>query len=339
MKKYSRKNLKVIQTIVQNETGAALVAERRLTRYKIRRMALLTVSLLCFAILCAFAYQKFSSLSGDEAMFAAVYQGEGRFELIVVNESDRELRLQDKVKLMQWSTGREVEGEPDKIRMKVVTIAPHSQGIVSIDLSEGYDISALEEKLPDGDGYYFVLTNNDFVFGQDWMCFFTFETELTDDVESRMAETAEQRKERQNEDRQQYSTGALIYQDWIWPTVSRNVSGIYGKQKNGKYSDHINIAGTDGDDIYAVADGVVIETAFENDCGNFIVVDLGGGVAVRYGHLKEIEVSVGDEIRQGQVIAAMGKTGTATGPNLLFAVTVDGEKINPLQEEDLSVQQ
>ena len=76
-----------------------------------------------------------------------------------------------------------------------------------------------------------------------------------------------------------------------------------------------------------------METAFENVCGNFIVVDLGDGITVKYGHLKEIKVAVGDEIKQGQVLAAMGQTGMASGPNLFFAVTVDGENVNPLAEE------
>lgn len=338
MRKYNRKHLKAIQAIVQDRTGAALTADRKPAGYQIRRAALVACGLLCFVTLCAFGYMKFSSLNGDDAMFAAVYQGEGRFEVIVVNASDRELRLQDKVKLMQWSTGREVEGDPEKIRMEAAAIPPHSQGIVSIDLSEGYDIGALEQKLPEGDDYYFVLTNNDFAFGQDWMCFFDFEAERTEDVESRMAEAAKQRTERQEEekqeaDRRQSVTGSLTCPDWVWPTVSREISGSYGEQNNGTCSDHICIAGTDGDEIYAVADGVVTEAAFESVCGNFIVVDLGDGVAVRYGHLEEMKVSAGDAVRQGQVIATMGKTGMATGPVLLFAVTVNGEEINPLAAE------
>lgn len=342
MRKYNGKHLKAIQAIVQDRTGASLTVDRKPGGYQIRRAALLACGLLCFVTLCAFGYMKFSSLSGDDAMFAAVYQGEGRFEVIVVNASDRELRLQDKVKLMQWSTGREVEGEPEKIRMETAAIPPYSKGIVSIDLSEGYDISALEQKLPEGDSYYFVLTNNDFAFGQDWMCFFDFEAERTEDVESRLAEAAKQRTERQKAERErkrqeadsrQSVTDSLTCPDWIWPTVSRDISGSYGKQNNGTCSDHINIAGTDGDEIYAVADGVVTEAAFESVCGNFIVVDLGDGVAVRYGHLKDVKVSAGDAVRQGQVIATMGKTGMAMDSNLLFAVTVNGEAINPLAAE------
>ena len=74
------------------------------------------------------------------------------------------------------------------------------------------------------------------------------------------------------------------------------------------------------------------ETAFESAGGNVIVADF-GGITVKYGHLSEIRVSVGEEIKQGQVIATLGRSGMATGYNLLFAVTVDGENVDPLAAE------
>lgn len=334
MEKYNRENLQNIETIVQKKTGVSIAAGRSGRGAKGRQMLFLVCGLLCFMTLCAFAYAKFSDLNGDEAGFAAVYQGDGRFEIVVINDSDRELKLQNKVRIMQWTTGAEVEGDNEKIKMEISTIAPHSQGIVVIDISEGYDIGAMEEELTEGDSYYFVLTNHNFAFGQDWMCFFDFEIERTEDVARRMFVAMKEREARKelSEDRQ-YETGSLIYQDWLWPTVSRNVSGVYGRQENGTDSDHICIAGTMGDEVYAVADGVVMKTAFESTCGNVIVVDLGNGITIQYGHLQEIQVSEGEEIKQGQVIATLGRSGMATGANLSFAVTVDGEKINPLTAE------
>ena len=107
--------------------------------------------------------------------------------------------------------GREegiVEGDSRKIRMSGQTIEPRSQGVVSIDISEGYDVKAVEENLPEGDWYYFVLTNNNFAFGQDWMCSFDFEIEQTEDVMDRsadfMEQVAEEREQRTEEN--QYDT-------------------------------------------------------------------------------------------------------------------------------------
>ena len=82
MKKYSRKNLKAIQSIVQEKTGAVIVPNRKPAAYRIRKMALLAGSLSVFVILCAFAYAKFSDLNGDVAGFAPAYQGDGRFEIV-----------------------------------------------------------------------------------------------------------------------------------------------------------------------------------------------------------------------------------------------------------------
>lgn len=107
-----------------------------------------TMCLLCIVILCAFAYAKFSDLNGDVAGFAPAYQSDGSFEIVIIKESDKELKLQDKVKVMQWSTTEEVEGDTGKIRMSGLTIAPHFQGVFSIDISEGYDVRAMEENLP-----------------------------------------------------------------------------------------------------------------------------------------------------------------------------------------------
>lgn len=336
MKKYSRENLKNVQSIVEKKTGAKITSGRTLSGYKIRRTALLACSFLCFVMLSAFAYAKFSDLSGDVAGFAPAYQGDGRFEIVIVNDSDKELKLQNTVKVMQWSTGKAVEGDIEKIKMSGGAIAPHSQGVVSIDLSEGYDVEAMEKNLPEKDWYYFVLTNNNFAFGQDWMCAFDFEIkqtqEVMEDAVQSMEERAEREKEKAEAEENRYVTGELLNPDWCWPTVSGKVSGVYGVQANGSYSNHVNIAGASGDDIYAVADGVVTETAYKASWGNYIIVDLGEGITVKYGFLKDVKVSAGDEVQQGQVIATLGQTGMAVGPNLIFAVSVDGEEVNPLAE-------
>lgn len=336
MEKFGRENLERIQAMVQEKTGAAAVGGKPAGR-RVGRLVPAVCCLLCFVALSAFAFAKFSGLNGDELAFASAYQGEGRFEIVVVNLSDRELDFQDKIKVMQFRANREVEGDKKKIVMSTPAIAPHSQGIIAIDLSEGYDMEAMQKNLPEDDWYYFVLTNNNFAFGQDWMCDFDLEIQQTEDVMKQCADFLEQRaearSERQKTEEERLDAGELMDPDWVWPTVSRRLSGVYGRQDNGKDSDHVNIAGEAGDEIYAVADGAVVEAAFDSIAGNYLVLDLGGGVTVKYGHLQKTEVSEGDEVKQGQAIGTMGKSGMATGPNLLFAVTVDGETVNPLAAE------
>lgn len=336
MEKFGRENLERIQDMVQEKTGAA-VRGGKSAGHGIGRLVPVLCCLLCFVALSAFAFAKFSGLNGDELAFASAYQGEGRFEIVVINLSDRELDFQDRIKVRQFRANKEVEGDKKKIVMSTPAIAPHSQGVITVDLSKGYDVEAMKESLPENDWYYFVLTNNNFAFGQDWMCDFDFEIRQTEDIMDRYSDYVEQiakkQAERQEAEEKRFGTGELMDPDWSWPTVSRQLSGFYGRQNNGKDLDHVNIAGEAGDEIYAVADGVVVEAAFDSAAGNYLVLDLGGGVTVKYGHLQKTKVSEGDEVKQCQVIGTMGKTGMAAGPNLLFAVTVDGETVNPLAAE------
>lgn len=88
----------------------------------------------------------------------------------VENKSDKDLHFQPTLKLMRWSTGEEVEPLSGKVSFRNTKIPAHSSGTMVIDLSEAYDMALLETPLSDNDWYYFVLTNNNFMFGQDWMC-------------------------------------------------------------------------------------------------------------------------------------------------------------------------
>ena len=62
-----------------------------------------------------------------------------------------------------------------------------------------------------------------------------------------------------------------------------------------------------------------------------VEIDHGKGYVTRYAHNSENLVSVGDEVSKGQLIARMGSTGRATGPNLHFEVLQNGKSVDPLK--------
>ena len=83
--------------------------------------------------------------------------------------------------------------------------------------------------------------------------------------------------------------------------------------------------------IRAVADGVVTWSANRYGYGIMVEINHGNGYATRYAHNSENLVNVGDEVKKGQVIALMGRTGRATGPNLHFEVLRNGMRVNPVR--------
>ncbi len=91
----------------------------------------------------------------------------------------------------------------------------------------------------------------------------------------------------------------------------------------------IDFRGDTGDPIRATAAGTVTIAGWSGGYGKMVEIDHGNGLATRYGHLSEIDVSVGDKVRIGQVIGKLGSTGRSTGPHLHYETRVNGEAVNP----------
>jgi murein DD-endopeptidase MepM/ murein hydrolase activator NlpD len=91
----------------------------------------------------------------------------------------------------------------------------------------------------------------------------------------------------------------------------------------------IDIGAGYGAAIHAAADGEVVMAGYMRGYGNTVIIDHGGGVSTLYGHCSSIEVSEGQTVRQGDIIARVGSTGLATGPHLHFEVRHNGTPVNP----------
>lgn len=91
----------------------------------------------------------------------------------------------------------------------------------------------------------------------------------------------------------------------------------------------IDIATSVGAPVRAPADGVVTFVGDFETLGNTIVIDHGGGIMTRYGHLSRSMVKTGQKIDRGEVIAAVGNTGRSTGPHLHYEVWVKNHAVDP----------
>lgn len=122
-----------------------------------------------------------------------------------------------------------------------------------------------------------------------------------------------------------------------WPCPSSyNITSSFGNRKHPilrvvKMHTGIDIGASYGASIVAAASGKVIMSQYDKSgYGRMIVIDHGGGITTLYAHASKLLVSVGDEVKTGQIIAKVGSTGLSTGNHLHFEVRKNGTPVNPL---------
>ncbi len=118
------------------------------------------------------------------------------------------------------------------------------------------------------------------------------------------------------------------------PLRSGYISSQYGNRHdpiNGSREFHpgIDFDANLGDDILAVAGGVVSFAGKKSGYGNVIEIDHGNGYVTRYAHNSRNLLTVGDPVRPGEVIAKVGSTGRSTGTHVHFEVWDNGRLVNP----------
>jgi murein DD-endopeptidase MepM/ murein hydrolase activator NlpD len=119
----------------------------------------------------------------------------------------------------------------------------------------------------------------------------------------------------------------------IWPVHGRLTAG-FGQRMDpfsGEAAFHpgVDIADALGTDVIATGDGLVIEAEPDAGYGRSILIDHGDGITTRYAHLSRIFVVVGEQVKQGEIIGAIGVSGRTTGPHLHYEVRIHGTPVNP----------
>jgi murein DD-endopeptidase MepM/ murein hydrolase activator NlpD len=123
------------------------------------------------------------------------------------------------------------------------------------------------------------------------------------------------------------------------PVASGYISSRFGQRTDpftGRRAFHqgVDFAGREGADVIAVGSGVVIWSGPRQGYGELVEVNHGDGYVTRYAHNSSNLVSVGDTVKRGQIIARLGDTGRATGPNLHFEVLRNGQQVDPMTYVD-----
>ncbi len=123
---------------------------------------------------------------------------------------------------------------------------------------------------------------------------------------------------------------------FIYPIDKYIITGIYGSQRilNGKprrphYG--VDFHAPEGTPVKAMMDGTV--TLSEKDMyftGGTIIFDHGHGISTLYMHMKDIDVKVGQKVKQGEIVGTLGQSGRATGPHLDIRLNWYEVKLDPI---------
>jgi len=122
---------------------------------------------------------------------------------------------------------------------------------------------------------------------------------------------------------------------FIKPIDKYIITGVYGSQRilNGKprrphYG--IDFHAPEGTPVKAMMDGVV--TLAHKDMyftGGTIIFDHGHGISTLFMHMKDVDVKVGQKVKQGEIVGTLGKSGRATGPHLDIRLNWFDVKLDP----------
>lgn len=122
-----------------------------------------------------------------------------------------------------------------------------------------------------------------------------------------------------------------------WPTTATYITSPFGFRIHpvtGYYTGHtgVDIGCSYGSPVYAAADGtVILASGSYGGYGVAVIIDHGSGISTLYGHNSSLNVSAGQQVKRGQVIASSGSSGVSTGPHLHFEVRINGQYVDPMQ--------
>jgi murein DD-endopeptidase MepM/ murein hydrolase activator NlpD len=114
-----------------------------------------------------------------------------------------------------------------------------------------------------------------------------------------------------------------------WPLDGR-ITGGFGLRGRHHHHDGIDIDGSQGEVVRAVAAGIVVRSGNEGKYGKTVLIDHGDGVTTLYAHASRLLVEEGDRVDAGESIAEVGATGNAHGTHLHFEVRKNGHPVDPL---------
>lgn len=186
-----------------------------------------------------------------------------------------------------------------------------------------------------------ILLNNTKILKENYML------KLTDEEKTLQEQIAQYKEEQADLERKILAsinwTGTMSIKFtggvMVWPIAMEGtyITSGYGNRLHpiqGVYKNHagIDISGSNvnGAPVVAAADGVVTYAGWIGGYGNCIIINHGSGIVSLYGHGSETVATVGQVVKQGDIIMKVGSTGNSTGPHVHFEIRKNGEVLDPI---------
>lgn len=186
-----------------------------------------------------------------------------------------------------------------------------------------------------------ILLNNTKILKENYML------KLTDEEKALQEQIAQYKEEQADLERKILAsinwTGTMSIKFtggvMVWPIAMEGtyITSGYGNRLHpiqGVYKNHagIDISGSNvnGTPVVAAADGVVTYAGWIGGYGNCIIINHGSGIVSLYGHGSETVATVGQVVKQGDIIMKVGSTGNSTGPHVHFEIRKNGEVVDPI---------
>jgi murein DD-endopeptidase MepM/ murein hydrolase activator NlpD len=115
---------------------------------------------------------------------------------------------------------------------------------------------------------------------------------------------------------------------WMLPLQNYTVSTPFSADASNLHPG-VDLAARGGTPYYATHAGTVKLARAMGGYGYAVVLDLGDGTTILYGHSSKIFVNEGQQVLAGEVLGLVGDSGYAFGDGLYFEVQVKNKPVEP----------
>jgi murein DD-endopeptidase MepM/ murein hydrolase activator NlpD len=116
---------------------------------------------------------------------------------------------------------------------------------------------------------------------------------------------------------------------WLLPLKQYRLSSPFGLRM-GTMHTGVDLSAPEGTPYFAAHGGVVTLARYNGGYGYCVIVDLGNGIQMVYGHSSQLSVHEGQQVQAGDMLGRVGATGYSFGIQLQFEVRINGVPVNPL---------